>query len=672
MTGPASGTPAGESAAQPLSARLAGARRRGLLGRTAQLALVRELLHPQDRGLRVLWLHGVGGIGKTTLLDAYAVTAKELGWHVIRFDGRELRDAAHRLGEQLRTPLPAVLIVDGCEELGALEQDLFERELPQAPDGLRMVFAGRLPPRGRWRDDAGWRAVVCVHAVPELDRTSADQVLAEGGMPEPVRQRWIALTRGHPLALALAVESYRQDSTAALTPAGPDPEYVNRLLERFIDSLPSTRHRMALELCALARTTSEDLLRSFVGDKAPELFAWLRGLSFTQSTSQGLVPHDLVRELVTEDLRWRDAPAFRRYRHQMARHFIARMREAPNLQVFVDYLHLRRHAAFGDGYFSVQPDHALYGDALRAADTDAVRALVEAAEGSASGEQVDAWMRAQPQAFTVFRDADGIAGFMADLELRGEAWQSPLVEADPVLRQARLLVTELDRSHTSPEDASVLRWWLQRDGLHQPGPVQNLIQARCMLLWASRTPLRWSLIPNTRAAFWRGHFEPIHFALYPAHAVRLGALDFVPYVRDWQRFPFWDWITSSGERLLAPEPVATPRIDAPRLSELLRRALRDFASDARLGQSPLCALLSCDAEGLRDRLRAEFAALEREPRGAPLRQILQVSFLSGCPSQESAAERLKLPFGTYRHRLRAAEKLLAERMRQALGIEPAD
>jgi hypothetical protein len=36
-----------------------------------------------------------------------------------------------------------------------------------------------------------------------------------------------------------------------------------------------------------------------------ELFEWLRGLSFIESGRLGLYPHDLAREALVADLRWR-------------------------------------------------------------------------------------------------------------------------------------------------------------------------------------------------------------------------------------------------------------------------------------------------------------------------------------------------------------------------------
>ena len=62
---------------------------------------------------------------------------------------------------------------------------------------------------------------------------------------------------------------------AAADPLTPD--LVGTLLRRFVEIVPSGLHRRALEVCALARVTTEGLLRDVLGlEDAHEPFSWLR------------------------------------------------------------------------------------------------------------------------------------------------------------------------------------------------------------------------------------------------------------------------------------------------------------------------------------------------------------------------------------------------------------
>ncbi|MDZ4717795.1 MAG: hypothetical protein SH847_04945 [Roseiflexaceae bacterium] len=78
-------------------------------------------------------------------------------------------------------------------------------------------------------------------------------------------------------------------------------------LELFVQKVPGAAHRAALEICALVHFTTESLLAAMLDlPNAHELFDWLRSLSFVASTRQGMFPHDLAREALTADVRWRN------------------------------------------------------------------------------------------------------------------------------------------------------------------------------------------------------------------------------------------------------------------------------------------------------------------------------------------------------------------------------
>jgi hypothetical protein len=80
------------------------------------------------------------------------------------------------------------------------------------------------------------------------------------------------------------------------------PNLVRELLTRLIATVPSSRHRRALEACAQVRVTTEALLGAALNDSDPaELFDWLRGLSFIEQSTEGLFPHDLAREVLDPD-----------------------------------------------------------------------------------------------------------------------------------------------------------------------------------------------------------------------------------------------------------------------------------------------------------------------------------------------------------------------------------
>ena len=101
MTSRGKSTPAAELGAITVADRLRQARRRRFVGRTGELELFRTALTPGGSGFTVLFVHGPGGIGKTTLLGALAEAAEEANATAVRLDARspppnESRSGPHR------------------------------------------------------------------------------------------------------------------------------------------------------------------------------------------------------------------------------------------------------------------------------------------------------------------------------------------------------------------------------------------------------------------------------------------------------------------------------------------------------------------------------------------------------------------------------------------------
>ena len=79
-----------------------------------------------------------------------------------------------------------------------------------------------------------------------------------------------------------------------------------------------------------------------------DIFNWLRSLSFIESGQRGLFPHDLAREALTADLRWRH-PARYAELHRRARQYYARMLQQhghEQQRVMFDFVFLHRESSF--------------------------------------------------------------------------------------------------------------------------------------------------------------------------------------------------------------------------------------------------------------------------------------------------------------------------------------
>jgi len=306
--------------------RLAAARRRRFVGRAAELELFRSALQTADPPFSLLWVHGPGGVGKTMLLGAMADAARQAGREAVEFDLRALEPSPPAFMNALANALGAtggasplhelaqreapVLLLDTFEAAVALEDWLRESFLPALPGGALVAVAGRRAPGDAWRRDPGWAELLRVLSLRNFGPDEARAYLRASGISQALDHRALQLTHGHPLALALLVEllAYGDaDDELASFELGAVPDILGRLLFALVDVVPSPRHREALELAAHARFTTEDLMRAALGaDDSDELFAWLRELSFVEAGPHGLFPHDLARDVLDSDLRWRD------------------------------------------------------------------------------------------------------------------------------------------------------------------------------------------------------------------------------------------------------------------------------------------------------------------------------------------------------------------------------
>ncbi|MBR7829381.1 AAA family ATPase [Actinospica sp. MGRD01-02] len=305
-----------------LARQLQEARRRAFVGREAEIAAFRSALGDAGRAFTLLFVTGPGGVGKTTLLRRFAEESAEVGRTVVELDAvRDVectQSAFEAAASRMLAPEAgrATLLVDGFEMYQPLEPWLREDFLPRLPLGTIVVLAGRTRPAREWRSDPAWHDILDVVELGDLSEGDARQLLAAREVPAAQTKSVLAFAGGNPLALSLAADSVRRDESADdEADWAPSYDVIGALVDQLVGDAPSAEHRQALDVCALLPTTNEELLRAALPDAdTPALFAWLRELPFIESGPLGVYPHDVVREILDADLKWRDPE-----RHQVLR-----------------------------------------------------------------------------------------------------------------------------------------------------------------------------------------------------------------------------------------------------------------------------------------------------------------------------------------------------------------
>jgi hypothetical protein len=678
--------------AASLGDRLAAARARSFVGRAAEVELFRQVLAEEDPPFSVLWLHGPGGVGKTTLLRRLADEAVAAGRTPVLLDARSLDHTAAGLAAALADAAPPsgepgrVVLVDTAELLAPLEEELRTRALPALPAGTLVVVAGRRPPSPAWRADPGWVGELRQVALRNLDRDDAVAYLRVRGVPAAATESVLRFTHGHPLALALIADVVTQraaDSQVVreLTPAEV-ADVLPALLERFVTDVPDPAHRAALQVTVHARQTTEALLRAVAGpERAGECFAWLRGLSFVESGPHGLFPHDLAREVLDEDLRWRDPEAWRATYRAVRAHVIDRIAAAADGAELVlanaDLIYLHRRSPALRPYIAFDTVPPVWPEPATADDLPAILELATRHEGERSAAWHRAWFEAQPEAFTALRSArERVHGFCVTLRLDGVPAGPP---DDPFAAAALGHV-----ARTAPlrrgQHASVLRSWMGVDGHHRPGATWSAVAAACNAVWVSVAGLAVSVMYMSDPAAWTPMFAHIDHAHARDADVELGGRRYGAFVHDWRTTPPAAWLDLMEPRELAPDGTALATAQrhlraAPTLAlgradfdGHVREALRSACRPAELGCSPLLrsGLVGASAGGeataadLRAVLERGVAALAADPATVRYARVLEVTHLRRGTTQAAAAARLSLPFSTYRRHLRAGTEALAD------------
>ena len=112
-----------------------------------------------------------------------------------------------------------------------------------------------------------------------------------------------------PLGLSLLVDVW---SAAARRRATRSPRiWWERCCDDSSRSSPAGRNRRALEVCAVARVTTEALLRDVLEVETRTSCSPGCGACPSWNRGRRVVPHDLARDALEADLRWRDPDGYR-------------------------------------------------------------------------------------------------------------------------------------------------------------------------------------------------------------------------------------------------------------------------------------------------------------------------------------------------------------------------
>lgn len=456
-----------------------------VVGRDRELQALLACVEPA--GPVVSFVHGIPGIGKSALLQAFAVRAREALAHVIAIDGRSVEPSERGLVAQLADRLDVdgvslealsvhlggldrtvVLALDTFERLQLLDTWLRRSFVPALPENARLVVAGRYPPSSRWLTRPGWEDLVSTLRLGPLSDEASLRLLERMGVTGDRADRIRDFAQGHPLALKLAAATARRESEPSFGDVGIS-RVVRELSRYVLEGVEDPVTREALVAASVVRRTTVSLLSAlFPETEARSLHERLASLPFVFSGPDGLVVHDAVRESISTAMRAHDPSRHRHYRRAAWKALRSEVSDAGRSELWrytADMLYLIENPIVREAFFP-SGGRELTVEPAGEEDLEDILRVARLHDGPEAVDLLRYWWRIRSHRFHAAFDADGdVVGFylMLPADEAREAPQDPLVQG---------WLEHLFGDGPDPADTLFIRRWLSRDDGESPSPVQ--------------------------------------------------------------------------------------------------------------------------------------------------------------------------------------------------------
>ncbi len=361
----------------------------GLAGIDEQLERCCSLL--VDPSARVVCIVGDVGVGKTALLRALATRLRAKRPVVLALGPwrhgskeelwRALEVADHDELVAWASKNAAVLLIDDLDELGSLRGYLEDELLPGLGDDVRLVVAARSMTSLPFRPGKpGWSLVRLLELEGWSD-SEALAYLARRGIADDFAASLIARFGRTAGALALGADATIAERRSR-KPAGSSFDQVRtELLESWLHGVSDELAEL-LTLASVVREADQAMLASLAGRRLSRReFVSLARLPGVSATEHGVALHEDLRQLLADDLEWREPGRARRLRFAALSEYRRRMEELPPAareRLVSDHLFLTNQALLRDVLFCPDAPRLLYTEVPRRAEPRELDAVLDA------------------------------------------------------------------------------------------------------------------------------------------------------------------------------------------------------------------------------------------------------------------------------------------------------
>jgi hypothetical protein len=419
-------------------------------GRERELARLATLFDPT--GPLIVLLHGVGGIGKTSLVRVFERESAARGRQVRLLDcrgiepvplgllgaigtslGVELRNVSEVAAQVGASAEPMVFALDNYEAMRLLDGWLRTEFLPALPISARFIIMGRSLATAPWIAAPGWADHVLSLRLGPLPEGDVAAFLASHGFTEAVQERIARFSGGNPLALQLCTASLA-DKPDALSGDLELNQVIDYLALTCVNEIADPVLREAIEAASLVRRVTRPVLEAMLPDHSAEnIVANLRQLSFVEVSADGLVFHDAFRLAIESRVAAMDPVRTRKLKRaawQSMRDQLAVAGARDTWRLTADLLFLLERPVLREAFF---PSGAtLPVERAKPADRDSILDIARIHDGDSGAAIMSEWWEQGAHMFSVVRGGAGeVVGFY--VMARPQDIPRSLAKCDPLL-----------------------------------------------------------------------------------------------------------------------------------------------------------------------------------------------------------------------------------------------
>ncbi len=470
----------GSSQKKKISDRLLKSSKRSFVGRANEIKEIKDLIKSKKSTYYVLFIHGIGGIGKTSMVKEL-LNSLDAKVSTIYLDCRDIEPTENgfltSLGNELNLKSTRItvervlkslekrkertlLVLDTYETFGLMDTWLRKTFIPSLPENFLTIIIGRHPPNNSWFTSSGLGTLIKSIELEELSYEDAINFLILRGLTSEEAEKTYSFARGHPMALELAANSVSSKPTRDISYKS-FPNIIHQLTQDFLLGLDK-KTRKTLESLSLVRRYDDTLLKHLLNEDYEEgIFDNLLELPFVSLTGEGCLIHDIVRETIARELSLRDP---KRYKDSKKAAWVylneqSLAKHGESLwQATADLLYTIENPVVRDAFF---PKGAMgyVVEPLSHEDKEHVIDIVRESESGEPADIIENWLTYYPGSFSVVKDITGEVEAFFILCEPNEIDRSPLSE-DKILDVwfKHLESNPLD----STDKALFLRRWLSR------------------------------------------------------------------------------------------------------------------------------------------------------------------------------------------------------------------